>query len=147
MRSYFVIIIVGAALTFLIAPGVLIATAVVMGTTKGDLSVNFFSIYALYGSVAVCIFFVFGTPIVFLYRRMGWESLAAFALGGAFVAIAGEVLLVATGIGYWDISDALSFAKNTAILGVCGLMSGVGLWAVTRAGRKFRIGRARGSEI
>jgi hypothetical protein len=141
-RSFLGVIFLGAALTFLIVPGVLIAVAFITGRgAKYDVAVNFLNIYALYGFVAVCIFLALGVPVALLYHRMRWESLTGFALGGMAVAIAGEALLAIAGIGYWDPLDSLSFARSTAILGASGLIAGLALWVVRKAGRR-RLGDA-----
>ena len=132
MRDLFKAALLGAIISFLMVPSILVAAVRLLRLAQNNpLGSNLFSIYALYGSVAVVIFGVIGLPMLAFYRRRGWDSWLAFSLGGIVVAIIGEGLIL-SGVGYWDWSNLALCVTYTLMLAACGFFAGTVFWAVAK---------------
>ena len=138
-RQFWKAALVGAALSFVLVPTLLMAKlAVTRAEPHAPIVPNLASIYALYGSVSVVIFVLVGLPLLAFYRRRGWRSWSAYCLGGAAVGIIGEVLLIVAGVGYWDTSNVDSLLSNTVMLAVCGFLTGAAFWSLTSERKPLR---------
>ena len=80
----------------------------------------------IYGLCGAIVSLFFGLPMYLLYRRLGWQSWLAFAVGGAAIGGATAIVLTATGLAM--------FLGNPPILAVycslAGLLSSVAFRAV-----------------
>ena len=81
-------------------------------------------IYGLFGAVVSALL---GAPMYFLYRRLGWQSWLAFAIGGALIGCATAIILDVLGM-------AMFLASSTPILAAycsaAGLLSSLAFRAV-----------------
>jgi hypothetical protein len=133
MRYLFKATLIGVVVSFLVIPTVLLTAVRLLRLAPRTLvPTDLLNVYVLYGSVSALVFLILGVPIVSLYRRRGWVSWPMFALGGVFVAMIGEGLLMISGIGYWDVANVALLVQNTTMLAVGGFCAGTVFWAISR---------------
>jgi hypothetical protein len=87
---------------------------------------DLFSTLIIYGLSGAAVSLVIGLPAYLLYRRLGWRSWLAFALGGSAIGIAIAVLLIVLG-------TAMYLSSGPVLLAVCcvsGMLSALAFRAV-----------------
>src|SRR5262245_44371872 len=122
-RDIFKLALLGAVLSFITVPTILVVKSVVLKTYPRIPALqNLGAVYGLYGLVAMTIFLVIGMPLLIWCWSRGWQSFFAFSTGGIVVAVIGETILIVGGVGFWNLSNLQSMLDNTATLAFCGFV-------------------------
>ena len=88
-----------------------------------DIFQDVISLLIIYGLFAAVVSALLGAPMYFLYRRLGWQSWLAFAIGGALIGCATAIILVVLGL-------ASSTPILAAYCSAAGLLSSLAFRAV-----------------
>lgn len=84
----------------------------------------------IYSVCSGLVMFVFGLPLYLVYRRLGWQSQSAFAMGGTAIGCGSFLLLSLTG------EPKSGLLPGVALFSLGGLLSALAFRALLPGGSK-----------